>query len=144
MEDVFGKYFPGSSTPLDFDVKQAKLEKEVALWDAKPMMFIVRGVPTEFFSIGQLGVALGNRSSNTLRAWEREGILPKSPYVKSSQDPRGRRRMYTRAMVEGIIKIAKEEGVLYPNKGIRLSDTSFTLRAFDLFKELLKETSGRS
>lgn len=90
----------------------------------------------EFFTIGQLGKALGNRSSNTLRAWEREGIIPRSPYVKPSATVNGRRRMYSRAMVEGLVKIAREEGILFPDKGKRLSDTKFTVRAVELFNEL--------
>lgn len=135
--DPIMKYFPGSSTPLNFDKLRAKAEKDILDWDAKPMILRLRGVDMEFFTVGQLGMALGNRSANTLRAWEREGILPKSPYVKPSQDPRGRRRMYTRAMVEGLVKIAKEEGVLWPQKGNRLSSTNFTQRAVELFQSLM-------
>lgn len=130
------RFFPGSTTPLDFDVKRKEAEKEIGAWDSKPLIFRLGGKDTEFFSIGQLGVALGNRSPNTLRAWEREGILPKSPYVKQSADPRGRRRMYTRAQVEGLIKIAREEGVLFPQKGLRLSETNFRTRAAELFQLL--------
>lgn len=139
MEDLFSKYFPGSSTPLDFERIQQRKEDEVSQWDAKPLTFNLGGVPTEFFTIGQLGMALGNRSANTLRAWEKEAILPKSPYVKPSPDPRGRRRMYTRAMVEGLIQIAKEEGVLWPHKGTRLSETQFRVKAAQLFKSLSRQ-----
>jgi DNA-binding transcriptional MerR regulator len=113
-------------------------EKETEKWDAKPYIFLVNGKELEFFSIGQLGKALGNRSAVTLRKWEREGILPKSPYTKPSDDPRGRRRMYTRAMVEGLVKIAKEEGVWLPDKGRRLSETMFKTKAVALFKRLLQ------
>jgi len=112
----FMKTFPGSQTPLLFEQMNKAQEKETEKWDAKPFVFLVGGKEQEFFSIGQLGKALGNRSAVTLRKWEREGILPKSPYTKPSDDPRGRRRMYTRAMVEGLVKIAKEEGVWLPDK----------------------------
>src|SRR5574341_103113 len=94
-------------------------EKETERWDAKPFVFLVNGVEQEFFSIGQLGKALGNRSAVTLRKWEREGILPRSPYAKRGKDVRGNRRMYTRAMVEGLVQIAKEEKVFLPDKGRR-------------------------
>src|SRR5438045_1866404 len=113
-------------------------EKESDKWDAKPFVFLANGVEQEFFSIGQLGKALGNRSAETLRKWEREGILPKSPYMKPSPDPRGRRRMYMRGMVEGLVKIAKEEGVWLPDKGNRLSETMFQQKALLLFKKLLQ------
>jgi len=113
-------------------------EKETEKWDAKPFTFLVGGKEQEFFSIGQLGKALGNRSAVTLRKWEQDGILPKSPYTKPSADPRGRRRMYTRAMVEGLVKIAKEEGVWLPDKGKRLSETLFQQKALKLFQSLLQ------
>jgi len=131
------KTFPGSQTPLLFEQMNKAQEKETEKWDAKPFVFLVGGKEQEFFSIGQLGKALGNRSAVTLRKWEREGILPKSPYTKPSDDPRGRRRMYTRAMVEGLVKIAKEEGVWLPDKGRRLSETMFQQKAVRLFKTLL-------
>lgn len=134
----FMKTFPGSQTPLLFEQMNKAQEKKTEEWDAKPFIFLANGVEQEFFSIGQLGKALGNRSAVTLRKWEREGILPKSPYTKPSTDPRGRRRMYTRAMVEGLVKIAKEEGVWLPDKGKRLSETMFQQKALRLFKSLLQ------
>jgi MerR HTH family regulatory protein len=117
---------------------QERREAERNTWDEKPFKFLVRGVETEFFSIGQFSKAL-SRSPNTLRAWEREGTFPKSPFVKPSADPRGRRRMYTRAMVEGVVQIARDEGVLFPHKGIKLSDTRFQEKVLALFKQLLRK-----
>lgn len=138
-QEQMNKLFPGSTTPILHQEIRKVQEKAIDDWDAKPLTFMLGGKETEFFSIGQLGRALGNRSPNTLRAWEREGILPKSPYVKPSQDPRGRRRMYTRQMVEGLVDIARDEGVLWPDKGIRLSDTKFAERAKALFEHLVKK-----
>lgn len=138
-QEQMNKLFPGSTTPiLHQEIRQVQ-EKAIEDWDAKPFKFLLRGTEMEFFSIGQLGRALGNRSPNTLRAWEREGILPKSPYVKPSATPNGRRRMYTRQMIEGLVDIAKQEGVLWPDKGIRLSDTRFAERAKALFEHLLNK-----
>lgn len=138
-QEQLARVFPGSSTPLIFEKVREVQEEYIEKWDAKPFKFTVGGKEVEFFSIGQLGKALGNRSPNTMRAWEKEGTLPKSPYVKPSEDPRGRRRMYTRGMVEGLVRIAKEEGVFWPNKGIRLSDTQFSERAHELFVRLRRE-----
>lgn len=134
-EEQMERLLPGPSP-----IKEKKDIQEAAIdsWDDKPFIFTVGGVEQEFFSIGQLGKALGNRSSNTLRAWERDGIIPKSPYTKPSATPQGKRRMYTRAMVEGMVQIAKEEGVSFPHKGIRLSDTQFQPRVLKLFQSLLK------
>lgn len=133
------QYFPGSKTPLLAD-RVRELQKEVIdKWDDKPHRFSVNGVEQDFFTIGQVAMALGNRSANTLRAWEKDGTIPKTRYMKNSHDPRGRRRMYSRAMVEGMIRIAEEEGVLFPNKGIRISDTKFTERVQELFNRLTKK-----
>jgi hypothetical protein len=131
--------FPGSKTPLNFREIQKEKEEYSESWDSKPLIFTINGKEMEFFSIGQLGLALGGRSSNTLRAWEKDGIIPKSFYIKPSTDPRGRRRMYSRAMVEGMVRIAKEEGVLFPDKGKKLSSTNFTERIVMLFKELRRK-----
>ena len=136
LEESFSKFFPGSKTPLAIDSMRQEQEAERNQWDKDPKIFTVRGKEMEFFSIGALGTALGNRSPNTLRAWEREGILPKSVFRKPSTDPRGARRMYSRAMVEGLIQIAKEEGVLWPHEGLRLGQTQFTAKAMELFQRL--------
>jgi hypothetical protein len=138
-QEQLAKVFPGSTTPLLYEKVREVQEDHIAKWDDKPFKFKLNGKEVEFFSVGQLGMALGNRSSNTLRAWEKNGILPKSPYVKPSSDPRGRRRMYTRDMVEGLVRIAREEGVLWPHKGVRLSETKFQERAHLLFKMLLRK-----
>lgn len=135
-EELLNKFFPGSTTPLNIESIKRIEEDKSADWDLNPLIFTVRGKEMQFFPIGALALALGNRSTNTLRAWEKEGKLPKSVYVKPSKDPRGRRRMYTRAMVEGLVKIAKEEGVWLPDKGKKLSMTQFTARAVELFKTL--------
>lgn len=111
-------------------------------WDKKPLLFTVRGKEIEFFAIGQVALAL-NRTSNTLRSWEFDGTIPKTPFVKPSKDPRGRRRMYSRAMVEGMIRISIEEGIFYPDKGKRISDTKFTVKVQELFKKLLKEANPK-
>jgi hypothetical protein len=140
MDAIFSKVFPGSTTPLDIGSIRREQEVEIAKWDDSPQIFTFRGVPTEFFTIGALGTALGNRSPNTLRAWEKEGILPKSVFKKPSSDPRGVRRMYSRDMVEGLIRIAKEEGVLWPHKGQKLSRTRFTEKAVTLFQQLNRAT----
>jgi hypothetical protein len=133
--DPFSKFFPGSSTPLDIEEKQQKQQHESDQWDLKPMIFTVKGKETQFFPIGALALALGGRKAGTIRAWEQEGLLPRSVFVKPSADPRGRRRMYTRAMVEGLVKIAKEEGVFWPQRGVRLSETQFPQRALELFQQ---------
>ncbi len=135
-EEFVSKFFPGSNTPLDIEEKRAKQQEESDQWDLKPMFFTVKGKKTEFFPIGALALALGGRKAGTIRAWEQEGIIPRPVFVKPSKDPRGRRRMYTRAMVEGLVKIAKEEGVFWPRREVRLTETQFPQRALELFQSL--------
>lgn len=137
--EQLAKLFPEDPENQEFIRKRAVQETAVDSWDAKPLRFKVRGVEMELFTIGQLGRALGDRSPNTLRAWEKEGIIPKSPYVKPSTDPRGRRRLYSRDMVEGMMRIAREEGVLWPHKGVKLSATQFQPRVRLLFQKLLAQ-----
>jgi hypothetical protein len=132
-------YYPGSSTPRktvtvvpssgvapddDTDAALSMLGESVS--------FTVAGVDVEFFYIGQLAAALG-RSATTLRRWESDGTIPKSGYIKPSKDPRGRRRLYTRAQAEGIVRLAVEEGLLDTNK---IAGTNFSARVEALFKAL--------
>lgn len=104
-------------------------------WDANPRIYPTPEGPTEFFTLGQLARALG-RQSVTIRKWEREGIIPKAQYQVPGRnnDPRGRRRLYTRKQVEGIVRIAEEEG-LFANTRKPFEETRFRERVLDLFKQ---------
>jgi hypothetical protein len=76
----------------------------------------------------------------TIRKWEREGIIPKSTFQSPGRDDdvRGRRRLYTREQVEGIVRIAHEEGVLVSHQK-PIKGTNFTARVIDLFKRLAEQ-----
>ena len=74
-------------------------------------IYTLNGRDVEFYTIGQLAAALG-RKSGTLRKWESQGVIPK-PYWLPAKDPRGVRRLYSRAQAEGIIRIANATGVMY-------------------------------
>jgi hypothetical protein len=103
-------------------------------WDAKPRIYPTEDGPTEFFTLGQLAKALG-RQSVTIRKWEREGIIPKALYQVPGRNnsPHGRRRLYTRRQVEGMVRIAEEEGLLADSKKA-FAETRFSERVLDLFK----------
>lgn len=135
-------YYPGSRQPILRHPNRPAEEGRKRVtgidpeWDAKPRLFAVNGSEKEFFTVGQLASALGRRPV-TIRMWEREGIIPKATFqIKAkNDDPRGRRRLYSRAQVEGLVKIAMEEGVLITH--LRpLSETRFTERAIALFQNL--------
>jgi hypothetical protein len=96
-------------------------------------IMVLRGEKVEFFTIGQLAAAL-SRKAVTLRAWEAAGILPTSGYHTPSSDPRGRRRLYTRAQCDGIIRLAKTYGVM--EAGPRRPLAEFGRAVAELFTEL--------
>jgi hypothetical protein len=158
--DLGAQFYPGSTKPIVRNQNRNGLHTQdpkgvqkyvvafrngtphkyaVGDWDAKPRKYVVAGVSTEFFTVGNLASALG-RQAVTIRKWEREGVIPKSTYQSPGRDddPRGRRRLYTREQVEGIVKIAAEEGVLVSHQK-PLSRTQFSSRVIDLFKRLAEQ-----
>ncbi|MER5754315.1 MerR family transcriptional regulator [Streptomyces sp. NPDC002088] len=141
--EIGQQYYPGSTKPIVRHQNRSPLHTKaatsVADWDAKPRKGVVAGVETEFFTVGDLAKALG-RQPVTIRKWEREGVIPKSTYQSPGKDgdPRGRRRLYTREQVEGIVRIAHEEGVLVSHQK-HIKDTQFSARVIDLFKRLAEQ-----
>ncbi|MFE2100865.1 MerR family transcriptional regulator [Streptomyces sp. NPDC059468] len=138
------QYYPGSTRPLvrhpnRLNTEAAPSAADPTEWDAKPRRYVVAGKETEFFTVGQLARALG-RQPVTIRKWEREGVIPKSTFQSPGRDGdvRGRRRLYTRAQVEGIVRIAHEEGVLVSHQK-PIKDTQFTPRVIALFERLAAE-----
>lgn len=128
-------FYPGSSRPITRH-REPKPAPEPAdyEWDSAPRIYTVNGKNEEFFTVGQLAQAL-NRQSGTVRKWERDGVIPKAIFVAPSDDPRGKRRLYTRQQVEGMVRIAAEEGVLHIHQK-PIGQTQFTPRVIDLFRTL--------
>lgn len=136
LEPEETQFYPGSRHPIiRHPNRHVEAQKDPDRWDAKPKVLKVGGVDMEFFTVGQLGMALGGRKPVTIRKWERTGVIPKPTFRKPSDDPRGQRRLYTRAQVEGMQKIAEEEGILFAHAK-PISQTDFTKRVIDLFKRL--------
>jgi hypothetical protein len=136
-EEEFRKvdYYPGSSTKINKQSVERVYVPSEDGWDSHPRNYKLKGKDTDFFSLGDLAKALG-RKPVTLRKWEAQGVIPKSTYQRPSEDPRGRRRLYTRPQIEGIVRIAREEGILKShNKPIK--NTAFTDKVVNLFKELI-------
>lgn len=128
-------FYPGTNKPIvRHPNRRPEDPPDLERWDAKPRMLPIAGVLTELFTVGHLARAL-NRRPVTIRAWERDHIIPKPTIWKRSQDERGNRRLYSRGQVEGLIKIAEEEGLLKGDYRA-IKDTEFTKRAFELWKEL--------
>jgi hypothetical protein len=139
-----GDFYPGSKERRDaapsIAVDRASPAQLVVHGLGPGVMLMVNGVEVEFFLIGQLAKGL-NRKPGTIRMWEDTGILPPSGYTKPGKDrnAQGKRRLWTRRQVEGIVRIALEEDVWYPNVGRKIGGTRFTERVNALFKALKKE-----
>jgi hypothetical protein len=104
-----------------------------ATWDARPVVKTVRGQQYELFTVGQLGQALGGRAAVTMRLWERNGVIPKARMRLPNKNGVGGRRYYTRAQVEGMRRIAEEEGLLEQRAPL---SPRFTERCVQLFRDL--------
>ena len=132
------EFFPGSKMKRELVKSEPAPEPEVTF--PKGRVLTISGYEVECFTTGQLADLLGGRKAVTIRGWETEGILPKSGYYIPGKggDVRGRRRYYTKSQVEGVLDIARSEGVLYPSTRISISKTGFTRRVTELFVGLRK------
>ena len=109
--------YPGRREPVNRNPKTAPPPLEAA-WDAKPVFYRVGGEKREFFTISHLAKALGY-SVQSIRAWEAQSLLPRSPYrsprtirpVAAGRSDKGK-RLWTREQIEGILRLAKEHKVL--------------------------------
>lgn len=138
MEGLMGEFYPGSKERRQVNHVSGDEPDVPELGTGRTLL--VQGLEVEFFSIGDLARVL-NRQPVTIRAWENEGILPTSGWTKpgKDRDPRGRRRLWTRPQIEGIWRIAREEGVLDPGPRINILKTKFPTRVKALFAELRKQ-----
>lgn len=137
------EYYPGSKLKRR-ESRQQKHERAVAArrevresedWDARPKRVTVRGIDMDMWPIGALGKALG-RDPVTIRTWIRKGWLPKNGFqtqpVVGSRGDAGR-RLWTRIQIEGIVRIAREEGLLEEHPP-RIQTTNFTRRVIEAWK----------
>ena len=80
-----------------------------------PIILVVDGREYDTFSIGELARRL-NRSAQTVRKWEREGVIP-----EALRDPTNR-RVYLLEHVEAIVKAAN---VCKIERGLSLKESGF-------------------
>jgi hypothetical protein len=133
--DLMSEYeedtYPGSRQRRREPSRRLERAKRDVEWDRDPMILVVNGERREFYGIGALAMALDRRPV-TIRKWESRGWIPKARFQKRSDSVRGQRRLYTRAQIEGIVRIAAEEGVLGAERP-SFADGVFTARVIDLF-----------
>jgi len=116
FEDL-DSYYPNSKRKRKPLVEKAPEVKLDLHWDSKPYKKLLpNGNEIEMFTIGPLAAALG-RPVITIRTWIKEGYLPASPYrLPAKKDSKGDdhqgRRLYSRAMVEAVIRLFDSAGLL--------------------------------
>jgi len=138
LESFADLTYPGGKKPVrTAGAKPAPVPAEPT-WDAKPVNKLVKGVEVELFPIGALAKAL-NRAPVTIRLWERERTIPGATLRLAPKNGVQGRRYYTRSQVEGIRRIAAEEGLLDGRAPIT---KDFSTKCFALFAEL-KEAADR-
>lgn len=120
IDDLFGDItpggdYPGKREPANRKVKTKGGPQELEEWDDHPRLMFLHGVKTEFFTIRHVGLAL-HRSARTIRMWEGKEIIPPARFrsakphaspIKQLGD-----RLWTRAQVEAMVRIAREERIL--------------------------------
>lgn len=131
------EYYPGSSKRIQRDAEEP--QSEPAAWDATPRTYEFGGVHYEFYSIGDLAAALQKRPV-TIRLWESRGYIPK-PLRAPAKIQDMRQRIYSRAQIDGIVRIAAEEGILHVAKP-KIEQTRFRERVLDLFLELAQKPAN--
>lgn len=143
LDDVFGDIaFPGKRPLRKLDEppkpKHAVIDDE---WDKSPTIKILRGVRTEFFTIGDLARALG-RSAVTIRSWEDKGWMPHATYrTQTPQAPQvpGKKvkgkRLYTRAQIVVVLTAATKHGVM-ENGGKNARWKAFCREVLEGWKQL--------
>lgn len=131
---------PGSTSENDFYPGSKKKRRAVTgapvdVWDTFPHVDLtIKGVLTRLYPVGVLADAL-ERKPPAMRKWERLGYLPKARWSTPGRNQHGQKRLYTREQIEGLVEIARDEGLLGEN--IRnVSATGFPARAAILFKGL--------
>ena len=131
MSETTVEFYPGTSKPVTTRKPRTKTPEDDDGLFARPRKgYQYAGQPFPCYAIGILALAL-NRQPVTIRLWEREGLLPRTAFTSSKTQGAGKARLYTREQIEGIVRIAKEEGVYDGSASIR--DTNFTQRVKDLF-----------
>lgn len=136
--DMLGETYPGSTKKRRAVAKPAPVPDDEDRWDAPQhrTMQNVDGAEVEFFYVGAVAIALGRRP-NTIRRWLNDGTLPKARYRTNATAIKGSRRLWTRAQVEGMRRIAREEGLF---DGAVVSRTEFRVRVKELFRSLRGRT----
>jgi hypothetical protein len=122
MEDFIDKtfadldaYYPGSKRKRRVD-KVEKQSKTITDWDTKSFIKnLPNGKEVEMYTIGSLAKAV-HRPNETILLWIKNEYIPETHYrLPSTVGPDGKeilgRRLYTRPMIEAVIKVFQKGGL---------------------------------
>lgn len=133
LEEADDSFYPGSKRRRKAVVGQQEVRGG---WDdVKHVDLEVRGVLVRFYLVSVLAERL-DRLPQTVRKWERQGYIPESKFRTPGRTVHGQRRIYTRPMIEGIVEIAKQEGVVGNASTRNVSATRFPQRVREMFREM--------
>jgi len=139
LTTVEGVSSTGFSTPWPYTgprrpPRPLSVATQPAAQGRRPFRFRnAQGDLLEVYYIGELAARLG-KSSHTIRRWEREGVLPATPFEQRVRR-RPARRLYPLHWIEGVVAIAEDEG-LVGRKPACMKNTHFTARARELHRRL--------
>ena len=100
------------------------VEDPAETWDAKPKVMKTSEGLREFFTIKYLAQAWDNRTIQSIRKLEREGVIPKAKY--RSKVGKRRDRLYSREQIEMLVAVAKRYDVYETNTRKNIVKTGFT------------------
>ena len=89
------------------------------------------GIKTRLWGVGVLAERL-HRNPQTVRRWEKEGIIPIAPFRDSSSH---RNRMYSTEHIDAIVKCFEESGM---KNGKSIAETEFSNLVYKEFENLRK------
>lgn len=142
--DRFADMIPGTKKTREDVVKERARQEsgdeevDTPNWVENPYYkreLYLDGEAVVFYTLAALAEALG-RKPVTIRLWERQGTFPTAPF-RTKERGQGK-RIYTREQIEGVVRIAVEEGVLDDASSGAYSQLPlpprFTTRVTELFK----------
>lgn len=124
--------YPGTTRPVGPPAGANSERTAGEDWDATPSYHYLQGAIREFFAIGNLAQAL-SRSTKTIYKWESRSLFPQATFILNGSSRNGRRRLYTRQQINGVLEIALAEGILTGTRRF-IGATAFPARCFELFQ----------
>lgn len=147
IKKAFNELIPGTNTPVtraappapvEDDEAPGRIEESTEImsepeWTRRGKVYVLHGSPVTLYPIGALAEALGYKPA-TVRKWEANDWLPR-PRLRGKTQGTGRRRLYSKAQIEIIVKIAEEEGLL-DDPLLAMSKTRFPERVREALRNV--------